>query len=713
MKSKLITLFLSVVMLTQTAHAMTEPTNIDTNPQNYHCEWVEQSDYPNLQPLEISTIWVKFKNTGTATWYNSGDYPVRLGTSHDRDRNSDFYKHTWPSTNRASNLQESSVAPGEIGKFEFYIKAPEAGKTYQEYFQPVVEGITWMEDYGVFWNITVSGDKVEENNNLSYDNQNGYHAAFESQSPTENIDMAPGEIKLISVKFKNTGSNTWSNSGANPVHLGTDGPRDRQSLFFKHTWLSTNRATNLKENSIYPGQSGTFEFYIQAPSTPGKYTEFFTPVAENLTWIGENGVYWIIQVSGDTENNNNNVSSDFTLSGSVINNNQVNLNWTNYLTSLQTNSSDTISGYKVVRSETSSTPTYPDDWWVYLSDTNTLSYTDTSVEAGHKYYYRIGAYSSSTGVVKYTNSVYLTIPTSTNNNDTSFELNGYSQNNGIHLEWNQYPYSAQTSTGTIDGYKVVRSQTTSQPTYPDNYLVYLSGYNTTDYIDTSVSTDTSYYYRIGAYKNGSVVAYTNYVYITYTGNNNSSSDFVLTTSSQNNGIHLSWNKTDYSNAIGYKVVRSTSNSSPNYPDHYLTYISGVNNLEYVDNSVENGQIYYYRIGAYDGSNILEYTPTKSIEFTGNNSYSNNEINLEADTVSGGIKLNWNTYDQDNISGYKILRSESDSSPTYPDEYYKFISGADSIGYVDSGVKSGHSYYYRLGAYNGTVVSYSNTVHISY
>ncbi len=714
MKRKLIALLLSVIMLTQTAQAMSEqPSTVDTNPGSYHCEWVEQSTYPNLQPLEITTIWVKFKNTGTATWYNYGDHPVRLGTSHDQDRNSDFYKHTWESNNRAAKLLESSVAPGQIGKFEFYIKAPETTKTYKEYFQPVVEGITWMEDYGVFWDIAVNGEKTENKTDLSYDSQNGYHAAFESQEPQEKFSLAPGEIKLMTVKFKNTGSNTWSNSGANPVHLGTDSNRDRHSLFFKHTWLSANRACNLKENSIYPGQSGTFEFYIQAPSTPGKYTEYFTPVAENLTWIGQNGVFWIIEVTGESvDKDNNNDTTDFTLSGSV-NNGQIKLNWTNYLNTLQT-ASNTISGYKVVRSETNSNPTYPNDWWVYLSDPYTLSYTDTSVSNGHNYYYRIGAYSSNSGVIEYTNSIYLSVPSSNNSTTTSFELEGYDQDNGIRLTWDQYPYSVQTSNSNIDGYKIVRSLTSSEPTYPNDYLVYISGANNTDYLDTSVSNNKSYYYRVGAYKNGSVISYSNYIYITHNGNNSTSStEFTLNVSSQNNGIHLSWDKTDYDEAIGYKIVRSTSNSSPNYPDHYLTYISGTNNLDYVDTSVNNGQVYYYRIGAYDGDDILEYTSAKSIEFTGNNNSDNEDLELEATTVTGGIKLTWNIYDQDSISGYKIMRSETDSSPTYPDEYYKFISGSNSKSYVDTSAKSGHSYYYRIGAYNGSIVTYSNTVRISY
>ena len=52
-------------------------------------------------------------------------------------------------------LPEEWVGPGQVSWFSFTVKAPQTLGTYRLYLRPVIEGATWMEDYGVFWLITV------------------------------------------------------------------------------------------------------------------------------------------------------------------------------------------------------------------------------------------------------------------------------------------------------------------------------------------------------------------------------------------------------------------------------------------------------------------------------------------------------------------------------------------------------------------------------
>lgn len=79
----------------------------------------------------------------------------------------------------------------------------------------------------------------------------------------------------------------------------------------------------------------------------------------------------------------------------------------------------------------------------------------------------------------------------------------------ININWSQY------TDQTIDGYKLLRSTTDPVLTYPeDGYYQYLSGQTTVSYTDTGITQGQSYYYRIGAYKNGVIVAYSNTQYIT-------------------------------------------------------------------------------------------------------------------------------------------------------------------------------------------------------
>ncbi len=133
------------------------PPSAPTTPSAYDFQFISQSAYPTLAPSGIATLTLTLKNTGTATWKNYGPNPLRLGTSHENDRASDFYHESWISPNRACTLDQPEVPPGSVGTFTFKIQVPSnySPGVYREYFQPVVDGITWMKDIGIYWEIEV------------------------------------------------------------------------------------------------------------------------------------------------------------------------------------------------------------------------------------------------------------------------------------------------------------------------------------------------------------------------------------------------------------------------------------------------------------------------------------------------------------------------------------------------------------------------------
>lgn len=87
-------------------------------------------------------------------WHNNGTNTLNLGTSNPRDRNSVFYDSSWITPNRTASLEESSIAPGEVGTFDFAIHSPVGATSSNEYFQPVLEGQAWLDDIGLYWSIT-------------------------------------------------------------------------------------------------------------------------------------------------------------------------------------------------------------------------------------------------------------------------------------------------------------------------------------------------------------------------------------------------------------------------------------------------------------------------------------------------------------------------------------------------------------------------------
>lgn len=107
----------------------------------------------NLTPNTRYFARVSLKNNGSAAWYKNS---FRLGTSQPQDRTSALYDTTWLSQNRAASLTQQSVSPGQTGTFEFWIKTPATPTNSREYFLPVVDGVTWLRNIGLYWQINAS-----------------------------------------------------------------------------------------------------------------------------------------------------------------------------------------------------------------------------------------------------------------------------------------------------------------------------------------------------------------------------------------------------------------------------------------------------------------------------------------------------------------------------------------------------------------------------
>jgi hypothetical protein len=244
---------------------------------------------------------VVMKNMSNTTWTNSGSNPVTLGTFNPQDRRSAFCDNSWISfnggCNRAALLKEASVVPESNGTFEFSIKTPNNFGVYKEYFRPVTEGQAWMADLGLFWQFNVKPPTAAwslVSQDITYDSGNTSIANTDA--------LAPNTTYYIRVVARNDGNTTWTNSGSNPVDLGTSSPQDRNSAFCDQTWLSCNRPARLNEASVAPGQTGTFSFWMQAPYSVNGTTlkEYFRPVVEGSMWMNDLGMYWQTNMQSST-----------------------------------------------------------------------------------------------------------------------------------------------------------------------------------------------------------------------------------------------------------------------------------------------------------------------------------------------------------------------------------------------------------------------------
>ena len=136
--------------------------------RGYHAQFYGQSGYPTLCPGAVSTATIAFHNSGSLGWYK-GSAPAFLGTwgpepGQDRpsilggDGSAGSPATGWPKANRLAVQPADYVGPGQVAWFQFTVKAPTVPGIYRLGLRPVIEGQQWLEDYGVFWYVTVKQD---------------------------------------------------------------------------------------------------------------------------------------------------------------------------------------------------------------------------------------------------------------------------------------------------------------------------------------------------------------------------------------------------------------------------------------------------------------------------------------------------------------------------------------------------------------------------
>jgi len=122
--------------------------------QAYRATFVAQCCYATLESGEVAGgQFFEFRNIGTQTWTAP---TFRLGVSEPYGRISAFRHSSWLNDIRPATLSVQAVAPGQIGRFNFTVKAPSVAVTtvFRESFEPVMEYVSWAGQH-VFLDYTV------------------------------------------------------------------------------------------------------------------------------------------------------------------------------------------------------------------------------------------------------------------------------------------------------------------------------------------------------------------------------------------------------------------------------------------------------------------------------------------------------------------------------------------------------------------------------
>jgi len=248
-----------------------------------HSAWVSQTSLPAMQPASTSQATLLFRNTGTKTWTKGvAGSQVALGVNGDSASFSTLGMNVgWPSANRVAVQNEGSVGPGAVASFTFALKAPLGAGTVRIPLRPVIDGLAWLEDQGVFLPVTTVVD---------------YHSRWVSQSayPTLRVGQTSGQL---SISFSNAGSMSWTRGTLGQEARLAVNQDNAQWAALGVNWLSANRVAAQTEATVNPGGVATFTFQVRAPSTPGLYAIHLRPVIDAVTWMEDQGVFLYITVT--------------------------------------------------------------------------------------------------------------------------------------------------------------------------------------------------------------------------------------------------------------------------------------------------------------------------------------------------------------------------------------------------------------------------------
>ena len=133
--------------------AVIAPARAFPTETGYHASWSAQSADPTVTIGATAKLVLALKNTGSRGWYRDAEQHVVIGTNDPQDGDRSELAGDWFSGNRLTSTTTDYVGPGEVGWFEFTIRAPAGAGDYRLALRAVVDGIGWLEDDGIYFTI--------------------------------------------------------------------------------------------------------------------------------------------------------------------------------------------------------------------------------------------------------------------------------------------------------------------------------------------------------------------------------------------------------------------------------------------------------------------------------------------------------------------------------------------------------------------------------
>ncbi|MBI4267091.1 MAG: hypothetical protein HY668_01835 [Chloroflexi bacterium] len=326
---------------------------------------------------------------------------------------------------------------------------------------------------------------------------------------------------------------------------------------------------------------------------------------------------------------------------------------------------------------------------------NVTTYSDTHVQPGTTYYYRVTAFDA-TGDSSPSNAVSVTIPPLVPAAPTGLTAQAVSASR-VNVTWVDNSLNET-------GFRIERAADVNFTAFRDTFTV---NADTTTYVDNSAGALRTYYYRVFAFNAHGDSAPSNVVTAVTPGLSAVPAPLapggLTATVTSATQVYLLW-ADNSNNEAGFRIERARDAA---FAVELVSFQVMVDATNYSDNSVTTLNTYYYRVFAFNAagnsppSNVAITTP-----FSTSTPVPAAPAGLTAVAASATqVTLTW-TDSSYNETGFRIERA---GDAAFYSGLTTFQTVANATSYIDYSAAALTTYYYRIFAVNNTVSSAASNV----
>lgn len=360
-------------------------------------------------------------------------------------------------------------------------------------------------------------------------------------------------------------------------------------------------------------------------------------------------------------------------------------------------------GFRVVMSDKTTEPTYPEHTNHYIRNNDKRSDQWRNLQAG-TYHFRVGLYDSNGDILQYSNAVSIAVDSESENNQ-KISLSLSEDSEAPKLSWTTENLSE------VEKFYIVSSES-KKPSYPQSSYKELDK-SSSSFTWNNLDDGQKYYFRICGVINKNCSVYSNEVSWDPT-KETAKGSISLSAIQTNTSVYLEWQAKDLtSNNLGYRILLS-ENTNPSLNTSIVKIIDSRATNAFTWNDLNENTKYYFSVCEYLGNNTCG-TFSNTVPVTIPTQAVSNEsasIVVSGYYTWGKLHLNWESNNLQAISGYYVMVSDT-ANPTYPNAPYHIIDKDESYdSWTVDDAKTGDDYFIKVCAHvQGSCIQYSNELKV--